>query len=305
MKDSVLPFLTILYNINNYYKQLENKKCKKKIEDEWILSRLNSLIKNSSKDLENYYLDKAFQKILDFVVKDFSRSYIKMTRGRNDTKEIVGEVLEKISLLLAPFAPYITEFIYREFGKKSVHLSKWPKVEEKRIDKKLEKDFETALQIIEKGLAERDKIKIGLKWPLAKAVVICDGNLSKDILEIIENQLNVKGIDLKKAEHIEVNFDTKMTPELEAEGYAREMSRHVQAFRKKLGLDKKDKIELFIISDEEFKKILEKNSKFIKNRTNSKKLEIVTTAKERFKNRTDFKIRDKKGEIVVEMTTGK
>jgi len=90
-----------------------------------------------------------------------------------------------------------------------------------------------------------------------------------------------------------------MTPELEAEGYARELSRQIQSFRKILACKKKDKVETSIIVDDEFKKVLEKQKKFIKERTNSKKLEFVTTGKERFKNRTDFKIKDKKGFVNI------
>jgi len=299
MKESVIPFLTILYNLNKYYNQLENKKNNKKTEDKWILSKLNSLIKEITEDLENYFLHKPFQKIADFVTNDFSRTYIKMTREKKDTKEIIGEVLKKISLLLAPFAPYITEFTYKKFSKNSVHLSSWPKAEEKKIDKKLEGDMTLTLQIIEKGLAERDKAKIGLKWPLAKAIVYGNLKLNKELQEIIKNQLNVKKIDFKKRKEISVEIDTKITSELEAEGYARELSRQIQAFRKKLGLEKKNKVKTIIIADDDFKKILEKQEEFIKNRTNSKKLEIVTTDKERFKNNVCFKIKDKRGKIVI------
>ena len=77
----------------------------------------------------------------------------------------------------------------------------------------------------------------------------------------------------------------------------------MQEFRKKLGLHKKDKIELIISTDNGLKNMLEKQEEFIKERTNSKKFKIisedVTTDKERFKNKTDFQIKDKKGEILV------
>jgi hypothetical protein len=66
---------------------------------------------------------EAFEKISNFVINDFSRGYIKITRDREDTKEILKEVLEKVSLLIAPFAPYISEYIYSNFSKISVHLS--------------------------------------------------------------------------------------------------------------------------------------------------------------------------------------
>ncbi len=301
MKELVIPFLTVLYNCNKYYHQLEDKKNSNKIEDKWILSRLNSTIEKVTNELNNYSLNDSFKEIMEFVVKDFSRGYIKMTRDREDTKKIIGEVLEKVSLLLAPFAPYISEFVYSNFSKNSVHLSSWPKAEKKKINKKLENDFNLMLSFIEKGLAERDKMQIGLKWPLKEATIFQD-KMDKGFEELLKSQLNVKEISWKKSKNKEhlIEIDTKITPELEAEGYAREVSRKVQEFRKKLGLKKENEIELQLVIDDEFKKILEKNFDFIKERTNSKTL-VVTTDKERFKNNTDFKIRERQGAIGIKV----
>jgi isoleucyl-tRNA synthetase len=305
MKESVMPFLNVLYNCESYYKQAENKKCSMKIEDKWILSRLNSTIKEVTEDLNNFELNKPYEKIQNFVSNDFSRGYIKMTRDREDTKEIIGEVLEKVSLMLAPFAPYISEYIYSNFSKESVHLSSWPKAEDKKINKNLESIFEQSLQIIEKGLAERDKNQIGLKWPLSKTVIYIKGSERfEDVEELIKTQLNVKKILFKspaeKGTELTVELDTKLTPELESEGYARELSRTIQAFRKELGLNKKDSVRVNIHTDEEFKKIIDDQKNFIRDRTNSKKLEIVTTLqKENFKNITNFRIRDRKGVIEI------
>ncbi len=309
MREQVLGFLNTLYNCETYYHQLDKIKCKKQIEDKWVLSRLNSTIKEVTEDLNTFELNKPFEKIMNFVVNDFSRGYIKMTRDREDTKEILGEVLEKLSLMLAPFAPYISEYIYSNFSKESVHLSSWPKVDSKKINLAVEKDFEIMFKILEVGLKERDKAQISLKWPLGKALVIGgEYNLSEENIEIIKSQLNVKEVEFRESHANKnspsVELDTKMTPELEAEGYAREMSRMIQAFRKKLGLNKKDVVETRIHTDGDFGKILEGNIDFIKERTNSKKLDIVTTGqKENFKNSTDFSVKDKKG--VIEIITTK
>jgi len=299
VKESVLPFLNVLSNCKTFYEQADKKKNKKQIEDGWILSRLNTTIKEVTNDLNNYSLDKGLEKIMNFVVNDFSRTYIKITRDRNSTKDILGEVLEKVSLLLAPFAPYISEYIYQDFSKESVHLSSWPKTNNNLIDKKLEKEFELVLQIVEKGLSERDKEKIGLKWPLAKAVVKIDGKLSKDLLEIVKNQLNVKDVELVNGKQVSVKLDTKMTPSLEAEGYAREISRKVQASRKKAGFVKSDKIKLSLVVDDKFGKLILPLADFIKDRVNAKEIVIEKTEKD-YKYKFDDKIREKQIKILFQ-----
>ncbi|MDD5012537.1 MAG: isoleucine--tRNA ligase [Candidatus Nanoarchaeia archaeon] len=312
MKEEVLPFLTVLYNCHNYYNQLDDGNLQRvlhnssnrklKTEDKWILSRLNSVVVEVTDELNKFSLNKPFEIISKFVVSDFSRQYIKMTRDRDDNKKIMGEILEKVSLLIAPFAPYISEFIYQNFSKESVHLSSWPKADKKKIDKKLEEAFAGVMKIIETGLRERDKAQIGLKWPLASATIFSPSK-TEDIEEVIKSQLNVKKIVWKKSDELKIELDTKLTPELEAEGYAREMSRAVQAYRKELGLKKENKIELSIFTDGELKKILDGWKNFIMERTNSVKLEFfsenVTTGKERFKNNIEFKIKDKRGLIVI------
>ncbi|HDZ61092.1 MAG TPA: hypothetical protein ENH46_05280, partial [Candidatus Pacearchaeota archaeon] len=290
----------------SFANQLENKKSKTGIEDKWITSKLNSTINKITEDYDNLKYPEAIQKLERFLVEDLSRTYIKIIRDRADeAKSILEKIIVDILKLLAPITPFITEHLWQDLKKKkvvkeeSIHLSSWPKADKKKINVGLEKRMENILRIIEMGLAERDKAKIGLRWPLAKASISCDKGLDKDLQEIIKSQLNIKKVELKKAEQITVNLDTKLTPELESEGYAREMSRQVQAFRKKLGLEKKDRVELIISTDEKFKKTLESQKNFIKERTNSRRLEIVTTGKERFKNKVDFKIKDKRGNIEI------
>ncbi len=301
MKENVLGFLNVLYNCHSYYNQLNSKKCSEKIEDKWILSKLNNLIKEVSYDLNNYELNKPFDKISNFVVNNFSRGYIKITRDREDTKEIVGEVLEKISLLIAPFAPYISEYIYKDFSKKSVHLSEWPKQNDKKINPELEKEMELTMKIIEIGLSERDKAGIGLKWPLQKAKIYGkDVDINDELIEILKSQLNVKKIIIEDDGELKVELDTKLNSDLEAEGYARELTRQIQEFRKKLGLNKKELIDLYIASGDDFKSIICSQVDFIKGRTNSRKVNFVTTLqKEKFKNIAEFNIKDKRGQVGI------
>ncbi len=306
-------FFRILLNVNTFVNQLEKGKKKLKIEDKWILSRLNSTIKEITELYNSYRYPEVVQSIEKFLVEDVSKTYIKMIRERsNEVYDVLNEIRISALKLLASIIPFMTEKIWQELKDKkivsdeSVHLSDWPKFSEKKIDKNLENEFLNVLKIIETGLAERDKIQIGLKWPLASASIGFNKKLDPALEGIILTQLNVKKAIWKKSKETKVEFDTKMTPELEAEGYAREISRQVQAFRKKLGLKKENKIELFIFTDGELKNIFEKEKRFIMERTNAKKLEFsenVTTAKERFKNIYEFKIRDKRGLIAVKIIT--
>ena len=127
-----------------------------------------------------------------------------MIRERdNEVYSILNKIRIDLLKLLAPIAPFTTEIIWQELRKmkivkeESIHLTDWPKIDNSKINKKLEKDIEIVLEIIEKGLAVRDEAKIGLKWPLAKAIITAGTKIRKDLQEIIARQLNVKNIDIK------------------------------------------------------------------------------------------------------------
>jgi isoleucyl-tRNA synthetase len=294
-KQDVMPFLDFLWNSYQYYKQLKNEdKAELRIEDKWILSRLNSLIANVTGDLEEYQIDRAIRKIMGFATNDVSKTYIKIIRERTDkgVNEVMKKVIENTVRLLAPYAPNITEVIYEDFDKKSVHLSDWPKADKNKIDEKLEKEFENMLKVIEAGLAARDEAKVGLKWPLTKAKISADFALGKELEDIVMKQLNVKKVEIKKAKELGVELDTKMTPELEAEGFAREFARKIQAERKNAGLKKGDLINLRVSCDKNLREMLHRNIHFLSERTNSSKIEFVDG---KLPGKTiDFSIKDRK-----------
>ncbi|MFH1151882.1 MAG: isoleucine--tRNA ligase [Nanoarchaeota archaeon] len=320
IKNSLRKNVMLLWNIYKFYELYVDKKVKindtksNNILDKWIIARLNQLAKEITDNMEEYNLPSATRLVTEFI-EDLSTWYVRQSRYRfndNDPDAIITlrKVLETSSKVIAPFMPFLTEHIWQKITRnnfknknESVHLQKWPKYDEKLIDKHLIENMKQVREIVSKGLMERDKSKIGLRWPLAKVKITSNEKLNKEFLEIIENQLNVKEIEFKKGKEFFVELDTVLTPELEEEGYAREISRQVQAFRKKLGLEKKDKIELLIFTDDELKKILEKKKDFIKERTNSKNVEIVTTKKERFKKNIEFNIKDKRGEIGIITTS--
>ena len=309
--NDIQRFFRVLINVNNYLNTLEKSKGKQKLklEDKWIQSRFNSFLEEVEKSYNKYKFPEVIQKTEDFLINDLSKTYIHIIREREDEVfEILNEIRNKLLVVLSPVIPFVTEKIWQELKERkivkgnSVHLCDWPKFDKKKIDKKIENEFGIVFDIIEKGLAERDAAKIGLRWPLAKLTINTNSKFEKDIENIIKTQLNVKKIEIKNAKELSLLLDTQITKELEAEGYARELSRKIQDFRKKLGLEKKDIIELFIFTDGELKKKLEGQKTSIIERTNAKKLEIysnVATGKETFKNKTGFEIKDKKGEIAI------
>jgi len=282
--------LLILLNTANYLIQLrtDEKKAKLGIEEKYLLSRLHSTIKKTTELFEDYRFDETITEI-EKLFLDISRVYIKITRDKsNEEKEVVYSALKTVYIemlkMFAAVCPLVTEYIWQQLrnaklvSEESVHLCEWPKYDEKKIDKKLENEFEIAFKIIEAGLAERDKAKIGLKWPLAKATIEISEKqeIPKEIQEIIARQLNVKKLEIKKSkkEELSVKLDTNITRELEAEGFAREISRKVQALRKEAGLVKENLIELIVVVDENLKELLEGQKEMIKERTNSKKLSV-------------------------------
>jgi len=278
-KKEIGKILNVLLNLPNLCE--EKGKITKEIENKWILSRLESAHLYFEENLNKYELNSAFKKISNFILEDLSRRYVQMTRDKDNGK-IISICLKKILRLLAPTIPFLSEYIWQILREKnivkeeSVHLCSWPKCEKEKINAKLEEEFENCFKIIEIGLAERDKNKIGLKWPLAKATIYCNDLLSEEIVAVIAKQINVKKIELKNNLEGEpkVVLDLNLTEELKEEGYLREIIRRIQAERKKVGLKKGELINLKVECDEEIKKIFEKNEDMLKEKTNVEKIEF-------------------------------
>ncbi len=274
--------LNILENINKLVNEKGEAKISK-LEDKWIISRLHSLIKKVTFELENLRPHQATRALQEFWLKDISRGYIQIVRDRiseddEEVKTALSEVYVSLLKLLAPIIPFLTEKIWqglREKGivkEESVHLSEWPEAEKRKIDDELEKEFEQALKIIELGMAERDKAKIGLRWPLSKAIVECE--LKEKLKEVISRQLNIKEIEIRKSKKIGIEIFTELTPELEAEGFSRELARKVQAERKNAGLQRGDIISLQIFSDNFTLQMFSRHEDFLRQRTNSRTIRL-------------------------------
>src|SRR3989344_3141101 len=275
--------LMILVNIANYISDLEKQKIKKGrsgIEEMWITSRYHSTLKRVTELFENYRLDETIKEIEDLYLC-ISRDYIKLIREKSSENKAVLETLREIHLgilkMFSTVCPFFSDHLCKKMNQKeeSVHLCDWPKADNKKINMKLEEEFAKVMKIIELGLGERDKAKIGLRWPLAKATIYTKDKINNDLKEIIERQLNVKDVIIKSSEEFKIELDFEITEELESEGFAREVARKIQSERKNAGLKKGELIELNIATDGKLKNMLEKYSSFLKERTNSKSISFV------------------------------
>ncbi|HDL02425.1 MAG TPA: isoleucine--tRNA ligase, partial [Candidatus Pacearchaeota archaeon] len=295
----------LLYNVVRFYSEYQKEDDKKfeksdNIMDKWIISRTEELNNVVQENLEKYDTIKACAFTKKYI-DDLSTWYIRNSRnkfneGDKQTRKTTYYVLNKLSKILAPLIPFVTEKIYQDINgnKNSVHLQDYPKPNKSLINKDLELEMETTRNIVSSSLKERDKAQIGIKWPLAKATISTPIQPNKKLSEIIKEELNIKELVYKKTETLEVTLDTQITPELEAEGYAREISRKIQATRKKAELIKTDFIELEISSD--FNNLLNSQLDFLKARVGAKTISLEKSNKS-FNHSEVGKIKGKKFDI--------
>lgn len=294
--------LTILSNLSNLISAGKVSQ-KQNIEDKWILSKLHSLIKKITHELENHHPHLATRELQNFWLNDLSRGYVQLIRDRiadDDPTALstLNEAYCKLLQLAAPIIPFLAEKLWQDLYEKkivsqeSVHLSSWPKAESRKINEPLEQSFSEMMKVIELGMAERDKVKIGLRWPLAKATITSKTPLNKELQSLIQRQLNVKSVKIKEGKEVNIALDTTITPELEAEGFARELARKIQSERKKAGLVKTQMITLFISCDAETQRMLDPHIHFLSERTKAKKVNF--TDDKSAINLVSFEIKNKK-----------
>ncbi len=181
--------------------------------DRWILSRLNSLIRNCEKFYDDYDVVSVVKQTERFF-DELSNWYIRRTRRRfwkseNDQDKmnaycVLYECLVKLLKLIAPIMPFLTEEIYQNIVVRvdkespvSIHLNDFPEVSEEMIDEDLENEVQLTREIVSLGRSARNKVRIKIRQPLKEMIVeIPDGfpRPSEDDIKIIQEELNVKGI---------------------------------------------------------------------------------------------------------------
>ncbi|HVY67389.1 MAG TPA: isoleucine--tRNA ligase [Patescibacteria group bacterium] len=254
----------LLYNVWSFYRMYEKGRASKVRPapdgalDQWMLQRLDETALAVTAQLDAYNPARACKALTD-LINDLSTWYLRRSRDRIKDGDaaalgVLGFVLAEICKLLAPFMPFLSDFLFRDLtGLESVHLESWPAAAEP--DRAVLDKMEAVRQAVSAGLAARKAKSLAVRQPLAAAAVeLADAavQLEPEYARLLLEELNVKKLDqnlldsdLRPAGTVEFIatglikrfcLDVNLTPELKREGMARELERTVQDLRKKSGL---------------------------------------------------------------------
>ncbi len=217
-------FFALYANLDGFAFQEKEIPNNEKLEiDKWIISLLNTLIKDVEAELDSYEPTNAGRLIQTFVGDNLSNWYVRLNRKRfwgqdydNDkisAYQTLYTCLETVAKLMSPIAPFYAEQLYSDLNsvsgkdKNSVHISSFPKYDNTLVNKELEERMELAQQISSLSLSLRRKSKLKVRQPLQKIMIpILDNtfqNKVEAVKDIILSEINVKEIEyLKDAEGI-------------------------------------------------------------------------------------------------------
>lgn len=214
--------------------------------DQWVAALVHGTHHEVTDAMESYQLDRAVRALVQFN-DDLSTWYVRRSRDRikgadADAAAALGTlawVLQEYAKLLAPFAPFIAEWLWQELGHtESVHMESWGNGVV--ADRELLHAMDIARQVVTQALEARTKAGLKVRQPLASLTI--PHALSDDIRSIIADEVNVKHVVVGQ----EMKLDTVLTQELLEEGSVRELIRAVQDLRKKKNLSPQDKVVLLV-----------------------------------------------------------
>ena len=227
-------FLSTLWNVYSFYvlyaeidkfnplKYSDYKSAN--VMDRWIISKLNTLVKEVDDKLSKYNITGAALQIEEFT-DELSNWYVRRNRERFWAKGLEDDkigayvtlynVLVTLIKVSAPFIPFMTDEIYQNLvvgldpnAEESVHLCLWPNVDESVIDKKLEKEMDLAYKVVKLGRSSRNAVNIKNRQPLSKMLISID-TLPKYYEDIVKEELNIKEIELGAEMSEYVDFEIK------------------------------------------------------------------------------------------------
>ncbi len=210
-------FFSLYANVDGFtYREAELRNSERPEPDRWILSLLNTLVKDVTEAYETYEPTKAGRTISEFVSENLSNWYVRLSRkrfwgGEYDADKISAYqtlyiTLETVAKLIAPIAPFYSDQLYRDLNKvtrrevdQSVHLTKFPVSDDSLVDKALEERMELAQKASSMVLGLRRKEKIKVRQPLARIIVPVLSERFRNQFEAIESivltEVNVKAVE--------------------------------------------------------------------------------------------------------------
>ena len=231
-------FFALYANVDNFDNSLPQEPMDKRPEiDRWIISLLNTLIKDVDSSLEDYEPTKAARAINEFVNDNLSNWYVRLNRKRfwggemTDDKlaafQTLYTCLETVALLIAPIAPFYADQLYLDLTSvtkgsdaTSVHLADFPVADDTLIDKQLEENMKVAQTITSMVLALRRKVNIKVRQPLTSIMIpVVDEKQRKAVeavSDLIRSEVNVK--EIKIADNSEGMLVKRVKPDFKKLG---------------------------------------------------------------------------------------
>jgi len=304
---NVYSFFVIYANIDEFTPTATTTTPPEPAElDRWIISELNQLILDVDSALDGYNPTEAGRKIESFV-DDLSNWYVRRSRRRfwkseNDADKLAAyhtlyHCLVTLAKLLAPFTPFLAEELYQNLVRSvspeapdSVHLVDFPVADKSKIDKQLSTETRLVMKVSSLGRAARSQAGIKVRQPLANVMVRVASSREQKSLEKLEPQIleeiNVKklaivisnseldkpGYKFSREGAYAVAIPTEISPELQAEGMAREIVHRLQTMRRSAGFDIADHIVAYYQSDPYMKQVMGDFGDYIKQETLSREL---------------------------------
>lgn len=210
-------FFTLYANIDGFTYSEERLPVQERLEiDRWILSVLNSLVKNYARLMDEYDVTKAARAISEFTIDQLSNWYVRrsrrrfwkgdMSKDKLSAYQTLYECLLTLTKLIAPFAPFLSDELYRNLNGvtklepfESVHLAYFPEIKEDEIDLKLEEKMALAEKIVYLVRAMRAKSNIKVRQPLKRIIIPTSSEQMKGTIRemesVILDEINVKEIE--------------------------------------------------------------------------------------------------------------
>ncbi len=300
---NVYSFFVTYANIDNFIPESKQEAPAQSELDRWIIAELNQLIADVDAGLESYAPTEAGRKIESFV--DYlSNWYVRRSRRRfwkseNDADKLSAyntlyRCLVALAKLLAPFTPFVAEEIYRNLvasvfaeAPESVHLADFPLADAAMVDAELMDATRLAMKVSSLGRAARSQAGIKVRQPLARLLIKAGSGRREKGLQRIASQVleevNVKGLEIvdempagewptATEGDLAVMLDADVTPELAAEGVAREIVHRLQTMRRSAGFDIADHIITYYQADDHIGQVMATWGEYIRQETLSQRI---------------------------------